>query len=312
MFERLLVPIDASAESLLALPLACQLAEATGARLCLLRIALAYDLAPAGSGGDEPAARRIAEGAICPGDFPPAEEVILRAERASDIPAAIVAEARARRADLIVMATHARSGLERLTHPSVAEAVLASAPVPLLLINATFGRLADGAAAPVLVAVDGTPEGAAALPVAVRYARALDAEILLLRVVAPQFTKEGAADLRYDLAALDDAQHYLDRLAAQVNDCGVSAQGRALFGPVAETIATVAEQVNAGAIVLGTNGLRGVARLVRGSVADDVLRAGSCPIMLVRRDGPRSPDRVDAARDAPGARQPIAADVTLG
>src|SRR5688572_13466976 len=49
MFERILVPIDASGESLLALPLACQLAEATGARLRLLRVALAYACTTVGS-----------------------------------------------------------------------------------------------------------------------------------------------------------------------------------------------------------------------------------------------------------------------
>ena len=312
MFERILVPIDASGESLLALPFACQLAEATGARLCLLRVALAYEFATAGStspsGSTFP---RIAEGPICAAG-PPAEEVIVRAERASDIPAAIVAEARARGADLIAMATHARSGLDRLAHPSVAEAVLASTTVPLLLVNATRGQLGDGVAGPVVVAVDGTPGGAAALPVAAQYARALDAEVLLLRVVAPRLAGEDSSDLRFDQAALADAQRYLDRLAAQLSDCGIPAQGRALFGPVAETIATVAEQVRAGAIALSTHSLRGMARLVRGSVADGLLRAESCPILLVRRDGGRAAHPASAGYGAPVTHQAVAPHTTMG
>lgn len=311
MFERLLVPIDASAESLLALPLACQLAEATGARLCLLRVVLAYEI-PGESVGAGTATRRVAEGAICPGNDPPTEEVIVRVEHASDIPAAIVAEARARAADLIVMATHARSGFERLTHPSVAEAVLADTTVPLLLINANRAQQVDGLASPMLVAVDGTPEGAAALPVAAQYARALDAEILLVRVVVPQFAAEGSPVLHYDPAALDDAQHYLDRLSAQLNDYGIPTQGRAIFGPVAETIATVAGQVNAGVIILSTHSLRGAARLVRGSVADGLLRAEACPILLVRRDFGGATHPAGAALDVATVHPPVVSDASLG
>jgi nucleotide-binding universal stress UspA family protein len=118
--------------------------------------------------------------------------------------------------------------------------------------------------------------------------------------------------LRFDAAALDDAQHYLDRLAAQVSDCGVPAQGRALFGPVAETIGTVAEQVNAGAIVLSTHSLRGMARLVRGSIADGLLRAESCPILLVRREAARPAPEVGAAREAMAGQQDTGGDATLG
>ena len=287
MFERIVVPIDASGESLLALPLACQLAEATGARLCLLRVALAYEFARDGAPGSSGDARAVvASGMLC-ASGPVAEEVILRVEHASEIPAAIVAGVRARGADLIVMATHPRSGLDRPAHPSVAEGVLAGTAVPLLLIDATRGRADEGDAAVVVIAVDGTPEGEAALTVAMRYARALDAEILLLRVVVPSLGDDGTPPLRFDAAALADAQHYLDRLATLVRDCGVPAQGRALFGPVAETIATIVEQVHAGAIALSTHSEQGTARLVRGSIADTLLRAAPCPVLLVRRDAAR-------------------------
>lgn len=84
-----------------------------------------------------------------------------------------------------------------------------------------------------------------------------------------------------------------------MNGSGVPAQGRAIFGPVAETIATVAEQAHAGAIALSTHSLQGAARLVRGSIADALLRAESCPILLVRRDAIR---RAHPANEALGAR----------
>jgi nucleotide-binding universal stress UspA family protein len=48
---------------------------------------------------------------------------------------AIANEARRWKADLIVMGTHGRIGIARLVLGSVAEGVLHSAPVPVLLIR---------------------------------------------------------------------------------------------------------------------------------------------------------------------------------
>jgi nucleotide-binding universal stress UspA family protein len=49
----------------------------------------------------------------------------------------ILAAAKASGADLIAMATHARSALGRLVFGSVAEAVLHASPVPVLMIRMT-------------------------------------------------------------------------------------------------------------------------------------------------------------------------------
>jgi nucleotide-binding universal stress UspA family protein len=56
------------------------------------------------------------------------------AVRAGDPAHEIVAEAADRGADLIAMATHGRSGLTRAFLGSVAERVVATSPVPVLLV----------------------------------------------------------------------------------------------------------------------------------------------------------------------------------
>ena len=288
MFTRLLVPIDAGPDSRPALPFACQLARSTGARLVLLRVVLAHEGGTADSSlAPNLETHQLAVDLMGPDGHPAVDVVIRRAMHADEIPTAIVAETRARGADLIVMATHARSGLDRLTHPSVAERVLASSPVPLLLINSSHEGGAVAASDPLLVAVDGSPDVALAISVAAQYAQALDTEIVLLRVVTPRFAEGSATALHYDQAVLDDAQHYVDRLVARLRSCGVRAQGRAMFGPVAETIGALAEQLHAGAIAISTHSLFGTARLVHGSVADTVLRDAPCPLLLVRREAGR-------------------------
>ena len=69
------------------------------------------------------------------GDCLPAEEVILRAERASEIPAMIVAEARARGTDLIVMATHGRGAFGELLFGSHSKSVLSRTQLPVLVLH---------------------------------------------------------------------------------------------------------------------------------------------------------------------------------
>jgi nucleotide-binding universal stress UspA family protein len=47
-------------------------------------------------------------------------------------------------------------------------------------------------------------------------------------------------------------------------------------------------EIDAGLIVMGTHGRRGIRRLFLGSVAEDVLRRSSCPVLLVREAAERT------------------------
>lgn len=53
-------------------------------------------------------------------------------------------------------------------------------------------------------------------------------------------------------------------------------------GDARTAIVTVAEELRADLIVMGTHGRRGVSRLVLGSVAESVARTAPCPVLLVR------------------------------
>jgi universal stress protein A len=140
-FRKILCPVDFDAASLQALKLASELAKESGATLHLLHIVV---LPPAPEvalpfGRMEEAARGRLEklirqhtdrGTHCEvrvmmGDA--AAEVLLAAKRT--------------RADLIVMATHGRTGLRRLMLGSVAERVVREAPCPVLSLSpAVKGR----------------------------------------------------------------------------------------------------------------------------------------------------------------------------
>ena len=51
--------------------------------------------------------------------------------------------------------------------------------------------------------------------------------------------------------------------------------------PEAE-IVTLAEQIGAGLIVMGSRGVGGIRRALMGSVSDSVLRHAHCPVLMVR------------------------------
>jgi nucleotide-binding universal stress UspA family protein len=130
-FLRILVPLDGSETSHRAFPSAIDLAKAEGAEVILLRVV--------DSGlheGSEEFARigrylnRSAD------RFTDAGIKTTRLFVASGKPAATILETLSeQRVDLVVMATHGRTGVDRLRLGSVAEEVLRHSPCPLLIVG---------------------------------------------------------------------------------------------------------------------------------------------------------------------------------
>jgi nucleotide-binding universal stress UspA family protein len=146
MFERILVPLDGSSLSELALQPAFQFAERFGALVNLLRVVVVEALVfgPEGIGPQSMQLRELSEKQ----DWAEAEaylNAIMAHWQATGVPIAkrvaigaapemIVTVAAQFSVDLIVMSTHGRSGLTRFLYGSVAEAVLRGTERPLLLV----------------------------------------------------------------------------------------------------------------------------------------------------------------------------------
>ena len=147
-FDRLLVPFDFSDHARTALAYARELAQTYGASLDLLHV-IETHVYPTfyGNVGADPILRRIAdlrqrvtaelEQAYADGGGP---EVPHRFATADGRPAAEISRfAEEKGSDLIVLATHGLSGLERLVLGSTAEAVVRTAPCPVFTVK-PFGR----------------------------------------------------------------------------------------------------------------------------------------------------------------------------
>jgi len=136
-----------------------------------------------------------------------------------------------------------------------------------------------------LVPLDGTELADSALPCAVTLARALSARITLLHVLE-QDASEMVHGQRH-LTAADEAAAYLQevgkRLAAQGLEVACHVHTKAVTD-VAEGIAAHQGELHPDLIVMCTHGPAGLARRMRGSLAQQVVGLGRTPLLLVRPD----------------------------
>jgi nucleotide-binding universal stress UspA family protein len=273
--RRLLVPLDGSDLAARALPLAREIAGAAGGQVVLARVVpyvSAVDRTDEAlhrgllrwikSDLDRLAASQAGGGVdcwarVCRGE--PADALIELADLID--------------ADAIVMSSHGRAGISRWLFGSVAEAVLRRSGRPVLVVPAVAAPTRAAHAAPrrVVVALDGSSAGEAVLDPAVGLARALDAGLVLLRVVE--------AD---DSGAAAEAGCYLGALAQRVRGRVAHTELRVEAGSPALRIEVAAAGLAPLALAMATHGRTGLDRVLMGSVAADALRRTRLPTLLVR------------------------------
>jgi nucleotide-binding universal stress UspA family protein len=74
----------------------------------------------------------------------------------------------------------------------------------------------------------------------------------------------------------------------QAPDASVSVEHRLEVGDAAAEIVRVAQEAKCDLVVMGTQGRTGLTRLLMGSVAEQVLRRASCPVLTVKYPLPAS------------------------
>jgi nucleotide-binding universal stress UspA family protein len=131
---------------------------------------------------------------------------------------------------------------------------------------------------PVLVPLDGSDLAERALPYAATLARTSGRPLLLLHVLTPTPPRGG------ELVHEDAARAQLNAVAERLRTDGLVVEtvvSSTLRGRVAQVITDVAQRHGCDLIVMSTHGRGGLGRWLYGSVADEVLRRGSLPLVLV-------------------------------
>jgi nucleotide-binding universal stress UspA family protein len=144
----------------------------------------------------------------------------------------------------------------------------------------------------IIVPLDGSSTAEAVLPEVRRILRRADSEILLVRSEFPM-----VVDVYPRIAldrALGEAKSYLQDIADRLSEQGVRTKTLVDSGPAADAVLRMARQEKATLIALSTHGRTGAARVLLGSVAEEILRETVVPVFAVRTSVAGSADTAPA------------------
>lgn len=144
----------------------------------------------------------------------------------------------------------------------------------------------------IVVAVDGSETSGKALDEATKLAREMSSIILLLHVCEemPIMWEPDGMNMilmQNSLKAVADAgKELLDVHRKQLEEQGMTVETKLVEtygGRIGSVISEEAQKWNADLLVVGTHGRKGIAHFLIGSVAEDITRTASIPVLLVRR-----------------------------
>jgi nucleotide-binding universal stress UspA family protein len=300
MYRVIMVPTDGSGFDREAIRVALKIADRTSARVRLVRV-----LATGTYFGV------AAEGVPLPLDVSRSERDVAlselyslaaecRATSKADIivdlhcgPVSDVLQGYARRhdVDLIVMSTHGRSGISRLSLGSVTDSLIRHTTIPVLVVKPPTSylnpQMVEGFKR-IIVPLDGSLLAEQILPRVMTLAKLEDADVTLLNVLIPEsYSQKEVVDPALpwwdkDLAL---AKSYLFRIAATLRRSGVSTTTDTVIGEnVASAIGDFASRERADLIAIATHGRGGLARLIRGSVADQLMHSARMSMLVLKPD----------------------------
>jgi nucleotide-binding universal stress UspA family protein len=124
-----------------------------------------------------------------------------------------------------------------------------------------------------------------ALETATSLARDRNAELLVVHVQEPAAVYV-SGDFYYGIASPDRREQMKMLMAVVPTDPAVPCEHRLIMGAPAEAIVELAKAEDVDMIVLATHGRTGLFRLVMGSVAEEIVRKATCPVLTVKAAAP--------------------------
>lgn len=206
--------------------------------------------------------------------------------------AGILETAETENVSLIAISTHGRSGLSRWLFGSVADRIVQSAHVPLLMVRPDAKQPAPSTVfEKLLVPLDGSEVAASVLPFVEEVAKLFGASLVLYHAVAPVSAYPGfeTVNPQLDGQVLQEmqqqAKELLSSAARDIGGRGVHATVAVSIDLAVDGILRAAKETGADLIAIGTHGRSGIGRMVMGSVANAVMRRATLPCLLIHPSG---------------------------
>ena len=141
----------------------------------------------------------------------------------------------------------------------------------------------------IVVGTDGSDTAKEAVRQATELAKSTGSNIDLVSAYEPvssarlrEEAQQVPKDLEWMVNPREDVDATLERAAEQIKEAGVDVQTFAREGDPADAILDVAEERNAGLIVVGNKGMTGAKRFLLGSVPNKVSHHAPCSVMIIR------------------------------
>ena len=299
MLKSLLIPLDGSKFGESSLPLATAVAHAAGAKMHLAHVHVPYEpehllvstaFQYEGVNIDEYDAlhMRREEEYLTEMVRPlsangGADAKVLKGPRVAET---LAAHAAAVDADMVFISSHGRSGFSRAWLGSVADELIRTTTIPLVVTRSDAGQdVGTARVRNIFVPLDGSVLAESVLGPATDLARATKARITLAHIVSasplwPRTLLPTEDEVRPGLIG---GVEYLKGVAAGLLDDGLDVATRVAPGSTpALAIVELAMELDADFIAMATHGYGGVRRTLLGSVADKVLRGSPIPVLVTR------------------------------
>ena len=302
MYTRVLVPLDGSEASEVVLPYVVEIAAGSAAEVILVIVSefagmrmnriynpyleqAATDVEDQLEKWDAKAGAKVRHDVLV---GKPASEILRYADE-SDV-------------SLVAMVSRGSSDTGPWLLGDIAAKVIRATSKPVLLVRSPASNAAlqrKSLIKRVLIPLDGSKLGEAAIPRVEALAKSLDIELVLLHVSEPVIIADvpGLASItiprsKEEASRMASASDYLNNCETTLREEGLSVSIELRSGSAADQIIDYAEAEGIDLIAMSTHGRSGIGRWVFGSVADKVLHAGNTPLLLVRASGVNAVQRI--------------------
>jgi nucleotide-binding universal stress UspA family protein len=298
MYKHIMVPTDCSGFDREAIRVALRIAERSEAKVRLVRVlntgtffgmaaapdSVALSVEAMREEHDAALTELYALAAECRNESD--QQVTVSLER-GPVPDALESYAKRNDVDLIVISSHGRGGISRISLGSVTDSLIRHTTIPVLVVKPPSSYLNPQireAFRRIVVPLDGSALGEQILAPVMTLASLDDAEIRLLYILKPMSSAERySPDNRLpwwekDVAA---AQAYLFAAADRLRRKGFAVITDVIIGEnIAEEISVYAGREKADLIAIATHGRGGLSRMLRSSVADEVTRTARACVLV--------------------------------
>lgn len=193
---------------------------------------------------------------------------------------------------IIIMVSHGRSGLVPWSIGSTADKIINRTHIPVLMIRAKTPHtepVQGELFSKILVPLDGSKEGEAALFYVKELTCRIKAEVTLLQIVTPGkhvHTLGGLDYINFPESEMEhlltDARQYLEETSKYLIDTKAVFNYEVVTGNIAQQIIKYADETNTRLVAISTHGHSGIKKWLSGSVTNKILQAGNTPILVIR------------------------------